>query len=85
MDQEWIQLPQRINNFDISITPANCTVPVKHSKWDDLQSLKSVIPNEFYIFMTTQLNIYTYIYISYTSISLLYISYELNGIVLLFW
>ena len=24
-------------------TPAKCTVPLKHGKWDDLQSLKSVI------------------------------------------
>ena len=49
---DWVILPQRKNKeVDITNIPGRIYAiqrPIKHSKWDDLQSLKLVIPKDYH-------------------------------------
>ena len=51
-DKEWKHLPQRINlNVDSEHSPVQVNkqpIPLTRSKWNDLQSLKPVIPSDFH-------------------------------------
>ena len=50
----WSSLPQRINR-DVDINAPlqslyTSQIPLKRAKWNDLQSLKSVIPKDYYTY-----------------------------------
>ena len=51
-DKEWKHLPQRINlNVHSEHSPVQVNkqpIPLTRSKWNDLQSLKGVIPSDFH-------------------------------------